>query len=165
MHEDAPDFATILEVLSRRGVEFIVVGGVCAVLLGAPVATFDLDIVHSRSQDNLNRLVAALGELDAHYREHKPGRLRPTIQSLATTGHHLLVTRFGPLDVLGSIGSGADYRTLESHIETIYLKDDRPIRILDLETLIDVKGQTAREKDQAMLTVLKAMYEEGKKHT
>lgn len=47
MSESVADFSAILKVLARHEIEFIVVGGVCAVLLGAPVATFDLDIVHN----------------------------------------------------------------------------------------------------------------------
>ena len=42
-------FLDLLRVLDRHKVDFIVVGGVAAILEGAPVATFDLDIMHSRS--------------------------------------------------------------------------------------------------------------------
>jgi len=41
-------------------VETIVVGGVAAVLQGAPIATFDLDLVHRRSEENVARLQDAL---------------------------------------------------------------------------------------------------------
>jgi hypothetical protein len=41
MQNEAPDFFKILEILSEHGVSYIIVGGVCAVLLGAPVTTFD----------------------------------------------------------------------------------------------------------------------------
>jgi hypothetical protein len=37
-----PSFREILEVLNQRGVEHIVVGGVAAVIHGAPITTFDL---------------------------------------------------------------------------------------------------------------------------
>ena len=57
MPNSAPDFLEILRILSDHKVEFIVVGGVCAVLHGAPVATFDLDLVHNRALDNLERLI------------------------------------------------------------------------------------------------------------
>jgi hypothetical protein len=43
-------FVDALEVLGRHRVRFIVVGGVAAVLGGAPVSTFDLDIVHDRGR-------------------------------------------------------------------------------------------------------------------
>ncbi len=41
----SPKFLDILGVLSRHDVEFIVVGGVAAVLEGAPVSTFDVGIM------------------------------------------------------------------------------------------------------------------------
>jgi hypothetical protein len=52
MPKPISDFLEILKILSKHNVDFIVVGGVCAVIHGAPVATFDLDMVHSRSQDS-----------------------------------------------------------------------------------------------------------------
>ena len=42
------DYPALLKALVRHEVAFIVVGGVSAVLHGAPVTTLDLDIVHSR---------------------------------------------------------------------------------------------------------------------
>jgi hypothetical protein len=38
-------FLDILKALIRHGVEFILVGGVAAILEGAPVSTFDLDVM------------------------------------------------------------------------------------------------------------------------
>ncbi|MBW1690691.1 MAG: hypothetical protein JRJ70_08075 [Deltaproteobacteria bacterium] len=63
MTNPIPDFLEILKTLTEHEVDFIVVGGVCAVLHGAPVTTFDLDLVHSRSPENLERLILALKEL------------------------------------------------------------------------------------------------------
>ena len=160
MAENEADFSAILGVLARHEVEFIVVGGVCAVLLGAPVATFDLDIVHSRTRENLDRLAGALGELDAHYREHLPRHVSPAREALGKSGHHLLVTRFGPLDVLGSIGEDNDYPTLVSRSEGVQVDRNVGVRILDLDTLIQVKERTARAKDSYMLEILRAMRED-----
>lgn len=157
MQNGSPDFFKILEVLSKHGVSFIVVGGVCAVLLGAPVTTFDLDIVPSRDENNRSKLHEALIELDAHYREHLPKRLFPTIDSLDSTGHHLLATKFGPLDVLGAIGESSDFITLNNHIEKIQLDNGIELKILDLETLIKEKEATKRDKDIGVLNILKAM--------
>jgi hypothetical protein len=46
----------ILLALLDAGVEFIVVGGTAAVIMGAPVVTFDIDIVHRRTPENVDRL-------------------------------------------------------------------------------------------------------------
>ena len=160
MPETATDFSAVLAVLARHRVEFIVVGGVCAVLLGAPVATFDVDIVHSRSEQNLDRLSRALDELKAHYRDHLPRHLRPSREALASSGHHPLVTISGPLDVLGSIGEDDDYPALLHNSERVQIDRDVNVRILDLDTLIKVKEKTARAKDRYMLEILRAMKDE-----
>jgi hypothetical protein len=55
-------FVDILEVLSRHEVDLIVVGGVAAILEGAPVSTFDLDVVILRVKENHTQLLAALQE-------------------------------------------------------------------------------------------------------
>ena len=54
--------------LSRRNVEYIVVGGMAGVLHGAPVVTADLDIVHRRTQENVAKLLELLNELQAIFR-------------------------------------------------------------------------------------------------
>ena len=42
-----PDFLKLLRELVESDVRFVVVGGVAAVLEGAPITTLDLDIVYS----------------------------------------------------------------------------------------------------------------------
>lgn len=56
-------FDEILRVLTRNEVEFIVVGGVAAILQGSPLTTEDVDIVYLPSEENNTRLAKALGEL------------------------------------------------------------------------------------------------------
>jgi len=63
------DIESLLRALLDGGVELIVVGGVAAVLHGAPTTTRDLDIVHRRTPENIERLLAVLGALDATVRE------------------------------------------------------------------------------------------------
>jgi hypothetical protein len=58
------------------------VGGVAAVLEGAPISTFDLDIVHDRSPENVTRLLSALADLDARYRDLTGRVLRPEARGL-----------------------------------------------------------------------------------
>jgi len=55
-----PDLSAILEGLINAEVNFILVGGLAAVVQGAPVTTMDVDIVHSRSSENIIKLLAFL---------------------------------------------------------------------------------------------------------
>lgn len=145
---------SILRGLVDHDVEFIVVGNVSAMLQGAPIATFDLDIVHRRVPENLHRLLAALEKLDAHYREHKTRKLRPKLSYLESPGHQLLSTQFGPLDVLGAIGENLTYDDLLPHIIEFRTADMR-LKLLTLEKLIKLKEAAGREKDIAVLPVLR----------
>jgi len=156
-------FAEILTDLRRHKVDFIVVGGVAAGLEGAPVNTLDLDVVHSRGADNIARLLTALESLEATYRTHPGQRLKPDASHLASPGHQLLMTRFGPLDVLGTIGRSRDYNALLPHTVELELADDLRVRVLNLETLIAVKEEVGGEKDAAMLPVLRRTLEEKRR--
>ena len=153
----------ILQILSLRQVEFLIVGGVSAVLNGAPVNTFDLDIVHHRTPENLDRLVAALDEIDAVYRWPRERRLKPTQAHLVSTGHHLLATRFGPLDVLGQIGDSEGYEQLLPHCFDQHITPLLKVKVLGLEKLIQVKEATGREKDRIHLLTLRRTLEERNK--
>jgi len=110
MIRQPPKFREALEVLARHHVDFVVVGGVAAVLEGASISTFDLDIVHDRSPENVARLLSALVDLDARYRDLTGRVLRPEAHGLEGQGHHLLLTRCGPLDVLGRSVMATDIR-------------------------------------------------------
>jgi hypothetical protein len=64
-HPEVVDSEAFLAELSAAGVEFIVVGGAAALLHGAPITTQDLDIVHRRTPENVERLLHVLLRLDA----------------------------------------------------------------------------------------------------
>lgn len=148
------DFLEILKALRAHGVDFIVVGGVSGVLHGAPMTTFDLDVVHSRTPSNIDRLLEALGALDAFSRGQGERRLRPDRSHLASPGHQLLMTKYGPLDLLGAVGEGRDYDDLLVH--SVQVRVGRiQVSVIDLDTLIDLKEQAGREKDKAVLALLR----------
>src|SRR4026207_1725579 len=114
-----PDFLPILRTLSEHRVDFILVGGVAAVVQGAPIMTFDVDVLYSTEADNLVRLLAAVDALDGFYRLQPERRLEPQISHLAAAGHQLLMTRFGPLDLLGHVGSARTYQGMLPHTAQI----------------------------------------------
>jgi len=152
---EKPEFAAILVELRRRQVDFIVVGGIAAVLEGVPVNTFDLDIVHSREPHNIDRLLAALDSLDAIYRAQPELALKPGASHLASPGHQLLMTRFGPLDVLGAIGQSRSYADLLPHADELAVREGLRVHVLNLETLIAVKEEVAGERDLAVLPIMR----------
>lgn len=154
-----PRLAEILRLFAESEVEFVVVGMTAGVLQGAPVSTFDLDIVHRRSPDNIQRLLAVLRELEAIYRHDSRG-LRPTESHLSSPGHQLLTTKFGDLDCLGTIDGDRDYEGLLPHSVELELEGGSRVRVLDLAELLAVKERSGRPKDLAVLPVLRATIDE-----
>jgi hypothetical protein len=140
-------------------VEFLVVGGVAAVLHGTPVTTFDVDVVHRRTEENVDRILHVLDAIDGVYRMQPERRLRPPRSALLSAGHQNLITKHGPLDLLGTVGKGLGYEQLLPHSTAMRIGADKSARVLDLETLIELKEQLGGEKDRAMLPLLRRTLE------
>lgn len=139
MVDSAPNFEKLLRILAEHEVEFIVVGGVSAVLQGAPVAMFDLDIVHRRTAENITRLLTALQTLEARYRLREDGVLVPSRSDLESEGHQLLMTNQGPLDVLGAIGTNRSYEDILELAIELEVGELR-LRILSFKTDRNQRG-------------------------
>ncbi len=155
-----PSFREILELLNKNGVEYIVVGGVAAVIWGAPVTTFDIDTLVRVSDANASRLMRVLDKLDARFREHQSD-IRPTKEDIMAGGHLLLMTRAGPLDVLGFVGDQDRYEDLIDVSSDVPMSTGN-IRVLNLEELIRQKRAANRPKDKAALALLEEVLQRQK---
>jgi predicted nucleotidyltransferase len=153
--------ADLIATLCRHNVEFIIVGGMAAILRGTPVHTFDLDVVYDRSPENIDRLLSALTALDAVARDD-PRKLRLGRAPLESAGHKLLQTNQGPLDLLGTIEENTAFADLLDDSDWMEVSGNR-VRVLRLERLIEVKEKLGRPKDQAVLAVLRATLEESRR--
>lgn len=144
---------SLLEELLQAGVEFILVGGLAAVVQGAPVTTLDVDILHRRSPENIAKLFGFLKSTAAIQRRPDDKVIIPNEEDFFGKGHNLLSTRLGPLDVLGVIEADQTYETLFAHTVEIEFRG-RKLRVLDLDTLIKLKRTSKDPKDQQRLPVL-----------
>jgi hypothetical protein len=154
-------FLRLIDTLSRHDVRYIVVGGVAAVMQRVPVNTQDFDLVHDRSADNVARLLLALAEMDAIYRDD-PRRLHPTASHLVGPGSQLLQSGNLKFDVLGSIEPGGGYEDLLDGSEILDV-GGRAVRVLTLEKLTEIKRGLSRPKDKLMLMHLEATLVERNK--
>jgi hypothetical protein len=152
---ESGDFLTLLLALSSAGVEFVLVGGLAAALNGATNQTIDLDIVPARNEGNLTKLLNVLDSVDAIFRIQPSRRMKPNMSHLQSIGHKNLITRFGPLDVLGTIGRGLSYEDLLPHSIEMEIGDGVRVRVLDLATIIAIKEELGSEKDLAVLPLLR----------
>ncbi len=144
----------VLEGLLEARVDFILVGGLAAVIQGAPVTTMDVDIVHSQSQDNIARLLSFLKSVDAIHRRLDDKLIEPKERDLSGKGHVLLTTRIGPLDVLAVIEGGRSYEDLVKHTVEIDFRG-HTLRVLDLKTLIELRKTSTDPRDKQRIPVLK----------
>ena len=147
-------FDGILKVLVDHGVEFILVGGVAAVLEGAPLSTLDVDVVFLRRDENLPPLLDALRALNARYADPAGRHIVPDADKLAALPIHRLVTSLGALDVMETIGHGLSYADLLGDTQVMEVAGVK-VRVLGLETIILSKEQANRDKDRATLHVLR----------
>jgi hypothetical protein len=154
-------YLRLIDCLIAHDVRFVIVGGMAAVLQRAPILTEDLDLVHDRSPENVNRLLAALQDLDAVYRNDRR-KLRPGPSHLTGAGSQLLES--GPLrfDVIGELTPGGGYDDLIASTDAIDV-GGRVVRVLTLEKLIEIKRALPRPKDKLMLIHLEATLEEREK--
>lgn len=154
-----PDFFELFRALDGAEVEHVVVGGVAAILEGAPIATLDLDIVYRPDRDNLHRFVTLLEKLEAHYRDPAGREIQPTIDRLENNEVNLLETNLGPLDAMQRIGANWSWDDVveRSHVVQVVGLE---VRVLDLASIIESKLVADRDKDRAMLPVLRRTLKE-----
>jgi len=147
------DPGTLLKSLNEAGIEFILVGGLAAVVQGVPVTTFDVDIVHRRTEENVTKLLKFLQSIDAYHRRLDDKIIEPNEKDLKGKGHVLLTTHLGPLDLLATIEEGRDFEGLLA--DTIEVESHgHTIRVLSLETIVALKRGSKDPKDQYRLPIL-----------
>ena len=148
-----PDLSAVLEGLIKADVNFILVGGLAAVVQGAPITTMDVDIVHNRSSENIIKLLVFLKSIGAFHRRLDDKVIEPTERDISGEGHALFSTQLGPLDVLAVIEEGKTYDDLLEHTVDVKFRG-HTIKVLDLKMMIELKRASRDPKDKQRLPVL-----------
>src|SRR5689334_12479199 len=130
-------YVETLRLLLREEVKFIVVGMAAGILQGAPAITLDLDIVHQRTPDNVERLLTVLRRIHATARNDER-RIAPGASHLLGPGHILLTTDNGDFDCLGTVDRNKTFEDLLPLSRPMILEESE-LLVLDLPALIDVK--------------------------
>jgi hypothetical protein len=154
---------TMLSVLERHAVDYVVIGGLAAALRGAPLITADLDLCPSADRANLERLALALRDLTARIRtDGVPDGLPFACDAtfLTNVGVLNLVTRAGNLD-LSFVPSGTrGYADLLEHAERLLIAEGVAPSVAALEDVIRSKEAANRPKDLAALPSLRSLLAE-----
>ncbi len=64
----SPDLERLLPMLVRARAEFIVIGGVAATIHGSARATYDVDLLYSHNEENIQRLANSLAPYKPYLR-------------------------------------------------------------------------------------------------
>ena len=81
----AVDLAQVIPLLVRANVDFILIGGMAAILHGSARVTFDVDVVFARTHDNIERLTAAITPHRPTFAtRHRDCRLHGILKRFAT---------------------------------------------------------------------------------
>jgi hypothetical protein len=147
----------ILETLAAHDVDFVLIGGLAAASHGSPFLTQDVDVTPEASIANLDRLSAALKELDARIRAEGVEAGLPFDhdgESLADSGVWNLTTRFGDLDLSLRPSGTEGYPDLSRTAKVSEAFGVR-LRIASLEDIVRSKQAANRPKDQRVLPTLR----------
>jgi predicted nucleotidyltransferase len=149
----------ILQRLTARGVDFVVIGGIAAVLHGSPTTTFDLDVCYATDPGNLTALGHVLTELDVQLRgidEEIP--FSPDGETLRRVEVLTLVTKFGELDLLSNPLGSPGYELLRRRADRFDL-GGFSVLVASIDDLIAMKMAAGRTKDLAAAEELEAIRE------
>jgi hypothetical protein len=155
----------ILERLDEHGVRYVVIGAIAAIAQGYPLNTGDLDVTPARDPDNLERLAAALLDLDARLRvSGEPEGVAFPIDAdyLGRVNSWTLTTRFGGFDLLFVPAGTRGFDDLRRGSVTVDI-DGREIRMAALVDVIRMKEASGRPKDLAQLPALRQTLETVRK--
>lgn len=151
------DFASLIQLLSQNGVEFILVGGAAATAHGSARLTQDLDVVYRRTPDNIAKLTGSLATHAPYLRGAAPKLpFRFDVDTVNRGLNFTLVTDLGDLDLFGEITGGGRYEDLLPHTLMLELFGVS-CRCLGLKRLIEVKRAAGRPKDLEAVAELEAL--------
>jgi hypothetical protein len=153
------DLRRLFAVLHRHRVSYVLIGGLAAVFHGSPFSTEDADITPDNDRQNLDRLAAALRELNAQVRTEDVPEGLPfacDAASLAAAQTWNLTTDAGDLDVAFQPSGTQGYADLRRDAVGVELYDVA-VEVASLGDVVRSKQAANRPKDQRVLPVLREL--------
>lgn len=146
----------IVDALTEQRVDFLIVGGLAVIAHGHVRLTQDVDILPAPDAANMDRLAAALRELEAVAIGARGERIELDFshpESLSV-GDYFLETKHGAIDLVnGPLPDPLRYRRLETAAVEAAIGGDR-VKVISKDDLIDMKREAGRPKDLADIAAL-----------
>lgn len=154
----------LFATLDRHAVDYVLIGALGARLYGFPRVTADADIAPQSSRENVERLAAALRELDANvFTDGVPEGLPFDCSSAALMRSDLwnLVTRAGRLDIAFRPAGTTGFDDLAQDAERFEVFG-LTLRVASLDAIIRSKRAANRPKDAQDVAMLEAIRERSR---
>lgn len=150
------DFRDMLEALNHAHVEFLLVGAHALAVHGLPRATGDIDLLVRPTDDNAQRVVAALqmfgAPIEAHGLSAKDFSTQGTVYQLGLPPRRI--------DLLTEISGVSFDEAWDDRVQASI--DGIAVQVIGRRTLLRNKRATARPKDLADAEALEATEESSR---
>lgn len=154
------DFRRVLRALTDAEIDFIVIGGLAAIMHGAGRATYDVDVVYARTPGNMQRIVKALAPFEPYLRGAEPGLPFKFDERTIHNGlNFTLLTSLGGVDLLGEVAGGGTYENLLGFATRVSGFGSEFLTV-NLDKLIELKRAAGRAKDIETIAELEAIHQE-----
>jgi len=154
-----PQLVRLLRSLVEADIEFVLIGGVAAVLRGSEILTRDIDVVHTTTDENLARLAQVLTDLDARLRGAEEVDVTIDVPFLRSAERFTFATSLGPLDLLVAPDGTDGYADLVRTADEVAIGDVR-VLVASIDDLIRMKEAAGRPKDRYALELLEVLRED-----
>ena len=158
MQESIPDLAKILKQLADHDCQYVMIGGMAAVMHGSAVVTFDCDLAIYFDAENRQHLVDALAPLHPRPLLWKRDTRFEFDAKCIVGPWTLLQTDAGRVDLIVRLAGVDSFEGLFARSICVDFQGV-PIRYASLDDLISMKAHANRMKDHSNLAYL-----EGIKH-
>jgi hypothetical protein len=149
----------LLMRLKDSGLEFVVIGGLCVVYHGVPVATFELNVCCPFGEQNVLKIESAVKDLNpVHRLTANKLPLELTRSSFVSLKNLYLQTDLGKLDCLSEVAGIGDYGQVFQQ-SILHSMSFGKFRMLNLDALIAAKTAAGRQKDLDAVRLLQAVKE------
>lgn len=140
----------VLRALGRHHVDYVLIGGLAAVLHGSPLPTFDIDIAPAPGRANAARLELALAELES-----------VALTNHADTGRALrrredvsFTTPFGYVDIHHHPAGFPHYGVLRRNAQPLRLETGLTVRVAAVRDILASRTAAGDERQLAVLCAL-----------
>lgn len=143
------DPSRVFAALGQHKVDYLTIGAFAVIAHGYVRATADIDVIARQDRENLERLAAALADLNARLRgvDAKLLDIDPTDPDVLANGASFTMdTDAGPVDYLNDVPGAGDYDDLRSRAVEATAAGV-VVRVVGLEDLIRMKRASGRPQD------------------